>query len=58
MAFAKVGIMMLSDSKINLPMNRAIAEIYRIREYPSLHYFHDGSDELYRGKQRVEYANS
>ena len=54
MAFAKVGDVLLSDPQINLPRNRAIAEIYRIREFPSLHFFHDGNDEAYQGKQRVE----
>lgn len=28
-------------------MNRAIAEIYRTRIYPSLHLFIDGNDEYY-----------
>ena len=43
---------------MNLPANSDIAEIYRIRNYPSLHLFIDNDDEHYSGRLYKEYLNS
>lgn len=52
---AKVFAIRFNDDQINLPSNRQIAEIYHIRNFPSLHLFQNGDNTHYDGRLHKRY---
>lgn len=53
---AKVFAIRFDKDQINLPSNRQIAEIYHIRNFPSLHLFQNGDNTHYDGRLQKRYV--